>query len=33
LLREGDGVAARILRSAGVTTDAVLAALARDAAA
>jgi ATP-dependent Clp protease ATP-binding subunit ClpA len=33
LLREGDGVAARILRSAGVTRDAVLAALARDAAA
>jgi ATP-dependent Clp protease ATP-binding subunit ClpA len=33
LLREGDGVAARILRSAGVTLDAVLAALARDAAA
>jgi ATP-dependent Clp protease ATP-binding subunit ClpA len=33
LLREGDGVAARILRSAGVTREAVLAALARDAAA
>src|SRR4051794_886449 len=33
LLREGDGVAARILRSAGVTRDGVLAALARDAAA
>jgi ATP-dependent Clp protease ATP-binding subunit ClpA len=33
LLREGEGVAAEILSSAGVTRDAVVAALARDAAA
>jgi len=33
LLREGDGVAARILAERGVTREAVLAALARDAAA